>query len=104
MNGSVTGGFRFALNSAIKIQEGNIMCTERCPLDLNPHEYKAYREIEEQIGRCAPGEARGMYDISEGVMGDYILMAVVVHIDRGHVDLLAEFPELALSYFPNLPY
>lgn len=63
--------------------------------DLKSDEFKAYQEIEEQIGHCTPEQARAMYYVSAGVMRENIALAVMEHIARGNKALLVEFPEFA---------
>lgn len=67
-----------------------------CPRGLEPDDYKAYKEIEEQIGHCTPEQAWAMYFVSTGMVREYITLAVMEHIGRGNKALLFEFPELAL--------
>ena len=67
-----------------------------CPRDLESDDYKAYKDIEEQIGHCTPEQAWAMYFVSTGMVREYITLAVMEHIGRGNKALLFEFPELAL--------
>jgi hypothetical protein len=62
---------------------------------LESDEYKAYKEIEEQIGHCTPEQAWAMYYVSVGMVRENIAMAVMEHIARGNKALQVEFPELA---------
>ncbi len=71
------------------------MCKENCPFYLEPDECDAYKEIEQQIGHCEPEQARAMYDVSQGRVCEYIVIAAMEHIASGNQALLAEFPELA---------
>jgi len=66
-----------------------------CQCHLESDEYKAYKEIEEQIAHCTPEQAWAMYYVSAGVVRQNIAMAVTEHIARGNKALLVEFPELA---------
>ena len=57
-------------------------------------DYKAYKEIEEQIGLCTPEQAWAMYYVSTGMVRENITLAVMEHIGRGNRALLLEFPDL----------
>lgn len=71
------------------------MCQGDCQSYLESDEYKAYKEIEEQIGHCTPEQAWAMYYVSVGMVRENIALAVMEHIARGNKALLVEFPELA---------
>lgn len=71
------------------------MCPGDDPCDLESDEYKAYKEIEEQIGHCTPEQAWAMYYVSAGAVRENITLAVMEQIARGNKALLVEFPELA---------
>lgn len=64
---------------------------------LESDDYKAYMEIEEQIGHCTPDQAWAMYSISGGAVRAHITRAVMKLIASGNEALLVEFPELAPS-------
>ena len=66
-----------------------------CPCNVESDEYKAYKEIEEQIDHCTPEQAWAMYCISAGTVRVNITLAVTKLIARGNKALLVEFPELA---------
>ncbi|AKA81970.1 hypothetical protein C4K00_1844 [Pseudomonas synxantha] len=61
---------------------------------LESDDYKAYKEIEEQIGLCTPEQAWAMYYVSTGMVRENITLAVMEHIGRGNRALLLEFPDL----------
>lgn len=50
---------------------------------LESDDYKAYKEIEEQIGLCTPEQAWAMYYVSTGMVRENITLAVMEHIGRG---------------------
>ncbi|WP_210644190.1 hypothetical protein [Pseudomonas sp. Tri1] len=58
-------------------------------------EYKAYKEIEEQIIHCTPEQAWAMYSISTGMVRVNITQVVTKLIAGGNKALQVEFPELA---------
>ncbi|MGR3887740.1 hypothetical protein [Pseudomonas sp. 1152_12] len=63
--------------------------------DVKSDDYKAYKDIEEQIGHCTPEQAWAMYYVSTGMVRELVTRAVMEHIGRGNRALLLEFPELA---------
>ena len=71
------------------------MCRGDCQRNVESDDYKAYKEIEEQIGHCTPEQAWAMYYVSAGLVREHIALAVMEHITRGNKALLLEFPELA---------
>ncbi|TVT79561.1 hypothetical protein [Pseudomonas sp. H3(2019)] len=66
-----------------------------CQCYLESDEYKAYKEIEEQIAHCTPEQAWAMYYVSAGAVRENITLAVMENIARGNKALLVEFPDLA---------
>lgn len=71
------------------------MCQGDYKCYLETDEYRAYKEIEEQIIHCTPEQAWAMYSISTGTVRVNITQAVTKLIAGGNQALLAEFPELA---------
>ncbi|WP_260958697.1 hypothetical protein [Pseudomonas citri] len=71
------------------------MHQDHCPYHCESDEYKAYKEIEEQIVHCTPEQAWAMYCISDGTVRINITLAVTKLIARGNKALQVEFPELA---------
>ncbi|WP_224770885.1 hypothetical protein [Pseudomonas sp. FEN] len=70
------------------------MSQGHCQYYLESDEYKAYKEIEEQIGHCTPEQAWAMYCVSAGVVRENIVLAVMEQIARGNKALLVEFPNV----------
>lgn len=71
------------------------MCQGDYKCHLESDEYRAYKEIEEQIIHCTPEQAWAMYSISTGTVRVNITLAVTKLIAGGNKALLVEFPELA---------
>lgn len=68
---------------------------------VNPDDYQAYRDIEDQIGQGSPEQAWAMYFISSGIVREYIARAVAKHIALGKRGLLVKFPDLAPAMTAN---
>jgi hypothetical protein len=61
-------------------------------------EYKDYKVIEDQLRSMTPDQAWALYFVSEGIVRENILTAVMTHIADGNKELVSAFPELAHLY------
>lgn len=76
-----------------------------CEKDSNSYhhsdEYKAYKAIEDEIGKITPDQTWALYFVSEGVVREDIITAVMTHIANGNEELVAVFPEYGHLYKPK---
>ncbi|WP_411566797.1 hypothetical protein ACLIN3_27175 (plasmid) [Pseudomonas orientalis] len=77
------------------------MCEKKSYFDNESDELKAYKEIEEHIGKVPPDEAWALYFVSSGAVRENVATAVMTHISHGNKGLVTEFPEFAHLYKPT---